>query len=143
MSNQPRFSNAMSNIDLMSYRAYKNLLNSGNANSTNKSQKSNKNPQIRNYDKFINNEDNKKYSEKNLTNSVFSSQSKRFLWQTDEKINRGSELTGSIKDRRNSDLNSNKWQGLSCKVQEDKYAKYEVPEYNDNNNNNNNKTHSK
>lgn len=123
MSDKTRFSNAMNNIDILSYRAYKNLLNSGKANSPIKSAKSN----LSNVKSFKNFNENRKNDDKNLTKSVFSSQTKRFTWQTDEKVNRGSELTGSIKNRRNEDFKSKKWQGLTCLVQEDKFAKYEVP----------------
>jgi hypothetical protein len=120
MSNKQRTSNPLGNIDINSYRAYKNLLISGTGPGTgkntimNKSQKSN-NPQnsIKKFFNFNINEENKqKQLQQNLTKSVFNSQSKRFLWQTDEKINRGSELTGSIKDRRNYELKSKNWQGL-------------------------------
>ena len=116
MSDKPRFSNAINNIDIMSYRAYKNLLNNGKMLSPNKSQKS-KLLQASNYGKF-NNE--RGTTTKDLTKSVFASQTKRFGWQTDEKINRGSELTGSIKDRRSQHLNSEKWQGFNNKNQDDK-----------------------
>ena len=132
MSNLPKFSNAMSNLDIMSYRAYKNSIISNNSDAQNK--KSNF-QQIKNSDK-LNRYEDKKYSNKNLTKSVFSSQSKRFLWQTDEKVNRGSELLGSITDRRNSELNSKKWEGLICveKENNNKYSKYDMSDNFDNNN---------
>ena len=126
MSTKSRQSNENSKIDIISYRAYKNLINTGKANSPNKTAKSN---QMNNFNFNLNKDFNKnpegiKKSTQDLTKSVFSSNTKRFTWQTDEKINRGSILTGSIKDTRNSHLKSGNWDGLTCKVQTDKYAKY-------------------
>jgi len=111
MSSNPRFSNAISNIDINSYRAYKNLINSEKKIPQNKFSNSNYNGINPNLLK-TNNQENMKQQAKNLTKHVFSSQSSRFEWQTNEAINRHSELNGAITNLRQKHLNSDNWQGL-------------------------------
>jgi len=121
-SNNPRFSNAISNIDINSYRAYKNLLKANNntifADKNSKGKLDNLNSNLsrnKNQDNFI--------QAKNLTKHIFSSQSKRFEWQTNEAINRHSELNGSMISMRHKDLNSDNWKGFTNLNEDDKISK--------------------
>ena len=122
MSSNPRFSNIISNIDINSYRAYKNLLKSGNQASPNiKGKEGNLNA---NSGLSMNNNKNENfYNAKNLTKHIFSSQSKRFEWQTNEGINRHSELTGTLTNKRQTHLNSDNWQGFSNLSQDEQSLK--------------------
>jgi len=99
MSNdQKSFSNAISNINMNSYRAFKILMNEGKL-----------------YSIINSNKQNKKVAEKNnytknLTKYAFSSQSERFDWQTNSAKNRCCDLNfitdNRKKDNNNADLNN-------------------------------------
>jgi hypothetical protein len=71
-----------------------------------------------------NNKNENFYNTKNLTKHIFSSQSKRFEWQTNEAINRHSELTGTLTNKRQTHLNSDNWQGFSNLSQDEQTLKY-------------------
>ncbi len=122
MSSNPRFSNVISNIDINSYRAYKKLLKSGKPGSLEGSKKDS--GLIGNLGKTrINNNNENFIQAKNLTRHIFSSQSKRFEWQTNEAINRHSELTGSLSSKRQQSLNSDNWEGLINRSQDEQSIK--------------------
>lgn len=120
---QRGYSSKVSNIDINSYRAYKNLLKTGNIVTP---QNFNKIKSMEGSNVTNNKQNVQNY--KNVTKHVFSSQSKRFLWQTDEAINRHSELNGSMANMRQRHLNSEKWDGFNNMSQDDeslhKYEKY-------------------
>lgn len=121
MSSNPRFSNAISNIDMNSYRAYKNLLNSGKQSAPDRSRKGSNFNGLAGVPRSNNN--NAIVHAKNLTKHIFSSQSKRFEWQTSEAVNRHSELTGSLTSKRHQHLNSDNWQGLNNISQDEQSIK--------------------
>lgn len=124
MSVNPRFSNAISNIDINSYRAYKNMLKNGNNISPQKNINKRDDNSNSNFTKINNNDiESNMLKTKNLTKYIFSSQSKRFEWQTNEAINRNSELTGSINSLRQKDLNSEKWHGFNNLSQDENSIK--------------------
>lgn len=111
----------ISNIDINSYRAYKNLLKTGKQASPNKKGKDsdlNVNSAL-----LRNNYNDKLNNTKNLTKHIFSSQSKRFEWQTNEAINRHSELTGSLSNKRQTHLHSDNWQGFANLSQDEQSIK--------------------
>ncbi len=128
MSSNPRFSNAISNIDINSYRAYKNLLKSGKPSSPERSAKGSTPNGKAGIPRSINQKNENALNAKNLTKHIFSSQSKRFEWQTNEAINRHSELTGSLTNKRHQHLHSDNWQGLVNLSQDEQtnknYEKY-------------------
>lgn len=122
MSSNPRFSNAISNIDINSYRAYKNLLKSGKPGSPERSGKGSAVQANSGFSRNNNNNENF-IQAKNLTKHIFSSQSKRFEWQTNEAINRHSELTGSLSSKRQQHLHSDNWQGVINLSQDEQSTK--------------------
>lgn len=128
MSSNPRFSNAISNIDINSYRAYKNLLKSGKQGSPERSAKGSNLNGKSGIPRSNNIKNENAINAKNLTKHIFSSQSKRFEWQTNEAINRHSELTGSLSTKRHRHLHSDNWQGLVNLSQDEQtmknYEKY-------------------
>lgn len=71
-NNQNRLSNAISSININSYRAFKNLMNDGKLNSLTDTKKTNR--------LLAEIKDNN--NSKNTTKSVFFSQTQRFDWQT-------------------------------------------------------------
>ncbi len=87
-TNQKRLSNAISNINMNSYRAFKNLINEGKLNSLVNMNKTNKLLIERNLENNINNNQNSK----NSTKHIFSSQSQRFEWQTNPAKNNYSNI---------------------------------------------------
>jgi uncharacterized protein YjbI with pentapeptide repeats len=128
MSEYRRFSNKISSIDMNSYRAYKNIIKSSNNISPLKNTNRQDNESQSHFYKINNyNIEKKNLSTTNLTKSMFSSQSKRFEWQTDQAKNKIYEL-GSIKDLRQKELNTNKWRGFinlsQCENSNKKYEKY-------------------
>lgn len=124
MSVNPRFSNAISNIDINSYRAYKNMLKNVNNITPQKNINKREDNLNSNFTKNNNNDiQSNMLQTKNLTKFVFSSQSKRFEWQTNEAINRNSELKGSISSLRQKDLNTDNWQGFNNLSQDENSIK--------------------
>jgi len=120
MSAIPRFSNAISNIDINSYRAYKKIIKTDKTNFTekiNQEKSNNINAKL-----LRNNSNNNIIQARNLTKHIFSSRSLRFKWQTNEALNRNSEIKenfGSI--RHQKDLNSDNWEGMRNLTQNENY----------------------
>jgi len=71
-NNQNRLTNAISNININSYRAFKNLMNDGKLNSLTDTKKTNR--------LLLEIKDSN--NSKNTTKNVFFSQTQRFDWQT-------------------------------------------------------------
>lgn len=80
-TNQKRLSNAISNINMNSYRAFKILINEGKLNSMINSNKNNKKIAEKNYENNVN------QNTKNNTKHVFASNTQRFEWQTNTAKN--------------------------------------------------------
>lgn len=123
-TNQKRLSNAISNINMNSYRAFKILMNEGKLNSIINSNKQNKKVSEKNN------------NSKNLTKHAFSSQSERFDWQTNPAKHKYGDLgfmTNNAKNEYDFGDSSNKnnynpnrenptWKGM-LNIREDNNSK--------------------
>lgn len=124
-TNQKRLSNAISNINMNSYRAFKILMNEGKLNSIINSSKQNKKVSEKNN------------NAKNLAKHAFSSQSERFDWQTNPAKHKYGDLCfmtnnpksdnnvfsyGSNKSNCNTDSENSTWKGM-LNIREDKSSK--------------------
>jgi len=119
-SNNPKISNAPKNVGSYSNRDYKNLLRSAYNNINSEKKINGKFDSLNsNFSINRNNFQNNLNQAKNLTRDIFSSQSKRFQWQTNESINRHSSLNGSTISLRQKDLKSDNWNGLTTIVQKE------------------------
>jgi len=125
-TNQKRLSNAISNINLNSYRAFKILMNEGKLKSIINSNKQNKKV----------NDKNNSNNTKNLTKHAFSSQSERFDWQTNPAKHKYGDLSfmtnnpnndnnfsdGNYRTNHNTDRDTSSWKGM-LNIREDDYSK--------------------
>ncbi len=100
-TNQKRLSNAISNINMNSYRAFKVLMNEGKLNSMINSNKNIKRLAEKNLDNNIN------HYTTNKTKHIFASNTQRFEWQTNKAKNSFSDLNFMSHDPNNID-NSDK-----------------------------------
>jgi len=112
-TNQNNFSNAISNINMNSFRAFKILMNEGKLNSI-----INFNKTSKYYAEKNNNLSQNNPNTKNATKHVFQSQSKRFEWQTNSTINSYSGVN-LVLNNENSEISNYKsnneisgWEGM-------------------------------
>jgi hypothetical protein len=110
-NNQNRLSNAISSININSYRAFKNLMNDGKLNSLTDTKKSNR---LLAEIKDCNNS-------KNTTKNVFFSQVQRFDWQTNSyKSDIINKMSKEVQNKYNSNKNFvNNWEGFNFKKEDD------------------------